>query len=71
LFKAVLRCPEPDKVLALAASAPQLVQALQLIEVDLTAGDMPAKTRVALALSRVQASLSQTLSTDTDKQKGT
>lgn len=30
---------------------------LQLIEVDLTAGEMPAKTRVALALDRVRAAL--------------
>jgi hypothetical protein len=30
---------------------------LELIEVDLTAGRMPAKTRVALALNRVQSAL--------------
>jgi hypothetical protein len=33
----------------------RMLTPLQLIEVDLTAGDMPAKTRVALALSRVRA----------------
>jgi hypothetical protein len=36
-----------------------LVKALELIEVDLTAGDMPHKTRVYLALDRVRAALSK------------
>ena len=32
---------------------------LELIKVDLTAGDLPPKTRVALALSRVCAALKE------------
>lgn len=38
----------------------ELREALECIEVDLTAGDMPAKTRVTLALDRVRALLSRT-----------
>lgn len=42
-----------------ASAAPTMREALELIEVDLTAGDMPAKTRVALALDRTRAALKQ------------
>lgn len=41
----------------LIACAPTLYQVLELIEVDLTAGDMPARTRIALACSRIEAAL--------------
>lgn len=37
----------------------ELVKAISLVEVDLTAGDMPTKTRVALALHRVRAVLAK------------
>jgi hypothetical protein len=47
-----------DMADALLEDRRALLAALELIEVDLTAGDMPAKTRVALALDRVRAALS-------------
>jgi hypothetical protein len=44
-----------DRIAELKRQIAALVEVVGLIEVDLTAGDMAAKTRVKLALHRVQA----------------
>src|SRR3546814_105737 len=49
--------PEAGGERLLAAQG--FVHALELIEIDLEAGDMPAKTRVKLALSRTKAWLNK------------
>ena len=43
----------------LKAEKAELLVALELIEVDLTAGDISAKARVALAFNRVRAVLTK------------
>ena len=53
---------DPDEWLAnraLIIAAPDLLEALELIEVDLTAGNMPLRARITLALDRARAAIAK------------